>query len=78
MSKTFKNPQWTHLNNNLKSAAESWSELQSELVNHPSPDEQRMHEIKNLLKELQEKISFFSQDEEPLEPPRQDGDTILK
>ena len=67
------------MNNNLKSAAQSWDELQHHLGDQPSPDEQKMQEIKNLLKELQEKISFFNQDDESsLEPPRQTGDTIGK
>ena len=79
MSKTFKNPQWTHLNNNLKSAAESWDELQNDLESQPSQNDQKMQEIKNLLKELQEKISYFNQDDESSsEPPRQAGDIIGK
>ena len=50
---------WSLLNNNLSSALKTWDELTHETIGKVSPDEEKLQEIKKILKDLQKRIDEF-------------------
>jgi hypothetical protein len=57
-----KDPQWTHINTDLKHALDTWSELTEQLADKLSPEETQLQEIKTLLGTLKDKLKEFNED----------------
>jgi hypothetical protein len=53
---------WQFTNHELKKALDAWSTL-AEQPQAPAPDEQTMHDMQDLLKKLQEKLTELSKPE---------------
>jgi ElaB/YqjD/DUF883 family membrane-anchored ribosome-binding protein len=63
-------PSWDHINSDLKSALDTWTDLTGKLANKLSPEEEQLREIKNILGTLKDKLKEFSDDEkEPTKEP---------
>ena len=54
---------WEHINTDLKSALDTWSELTDKLANKVSPEEEQLREIKGILGALKDKLKEFNNDE---------------
>lgn len=66
-------PSWNRLQEDLKSALDTWSELSSKVRARKSPDEVQLEDIRRLLGDLQEKIQLFedpSDDDAPTSIPQ--------
>lgn len=53
-------PSWDHINNDLKSALDTWAELTDKLSHKLSPEEEQLREIKSILGTLKEKLKEFN------------------
>lgn len=56
---------WEHIDSDLKSALNTWSELTDTMANKIPPDEERLRDIKNLLGTLKDQLKEFSDDSVP-------------
>lgn len=61
-------PSWDHINTDLKSALDTWTELTDKMANKLSPEEEQLREIKSILGSLKDKLKAF-EESEPTEPP---------
>jgi hypothetical protein len=62
-------PSWDHINSDLKSALDTWSELTDKMANKLSPEEEQLREIKSILGSLKDKLKAFDEDEPVVPPP---------
>jgi len=56
-------PSWDHINSDLKSALDTWTELNGKMANKLSPEEEQLREIKSILGSLKDKLKAFEDDE---------------
>lgn len=54
-------PSWDHINNDLKNALDTWTELTEQLEEELSPEEKQLQEIKALLGTLKDKLQEFNE-----------------
>jgi hypothetical protein len=58
-------PSWDHINTDLKSALDTWTELTGKMANKLSPEEVQLREIKSILGTLKDKLKAFEDDDQP-------------
>ncbi len=56
-------PSWDHINSDLKTALDTWTELTDTMANKLSPEEEQLREIKSILGSLKDKLKAFENDE---------------
>ena len=55
-------PSWDHINTDLKSALDTWTELTDKMANKLSPEEEQLREIKSILGSLKDKLKAFEEE----------------
>lgn len=60
-------PSWDHINTDLKSALDTWTELTDKMAHKLSPEEEQLREIKSILGSLKDKLKAFEEDQPPPE-----------
>lgn len=55
-------PSWAHINTDLKSSLDTWSELNEKLADKIPPDQEHLQEIKSILGTLKDQLKEFSDD----------------
>ena len=53
---------WNHINTDLKSALDTWTELTEQLAHKLSPEEEQLREIKSILGALKDKLNEFNEE----------------
>lgn len=53
---------WKSIQEDLKSALDSWTDLSQKVTKRKTPEQQQMEEIRRLLGDLQSKIRDFDQE----------------
>ncbi len=55
-----KDPNWSRINSDLKSALDTWTSLTEQLTHKMSPEEEQLREIKSILGALKDKLQEFN------------------
>lgn len=62
-NKNENKPSWDHINTDLKSALDTWTDLTDKMANKLSPEEEQLLEIKSILGSLKDKLKAFEENE---------------
>lgn len=69
-SSTAAKPSWDHINSDLKSALDTWTELTGKMANKLSPEEEQLREIKSILGSLKDKLKEFDEENDENNDPK--------